>query len=191
MKSLIAINVSIIVANAFLTPLWGAFSHYLHGNVQTGGNAIGIFLIVVGICTWIAARIEQALHREEWFMVTTALLMSVCYAAYLFIDQPWQLYVIQAALGLCGAFQVPALYSLYNRYMAKSKATLHWGIWNGFYNIGMGVAALVSAFIAAHYGFHTVLIVLFVISLSSVILTLIAMPKMKAFAKHSLDNLPK
>ncbi|PIQ44236.1 MAG: hypothetical protein COW05_00470, partial [Gammaproteobacteria bacterium CG12_big_fil_rev_8_21_14_0_65_46_12] len=43
----------------------------------------------------------------------------------------------------------------------KNKTTTAWGIWNGFYNIALGLGALISAYLAHGFGFSGVFIALF------------------------------
>ncbi|MCD8499841.1 MAG: MFS transporter [Gammaproteobacteria bacterium] len=71
-----------------------------------------------------------------------------------FVSSPMQLYGVQICLGVAGAFQAPAMYSLYHQHMPKKNATFYWGIWTGFYNISIGTGAFISAFVVHRFGFY-------------------------------------
>jgi sugar phosphate permease len=177
MKILITINIFIILAAQFLIPLWGHFVQRIGGDVRTAGIAVCIFSIVTGLFTLLSGKIIHKTKNEEQVMIITSAIISICYLGYLFVNTPIELYIIQIILGLCGAFQCTSMYSLYNRYMPRTHSAYHWSIWNAFYFIGAGVAALSSAFIAHNFGFNWVFVVLFTISIIALILTIIAMPK--------------
>jgi len=183
MKSLIAINIYTIVCGSFLIPLWGDFVTKIHGDVRTAGVAICIFSIIIGVLTIITADIERRLKQDRLFMIISAVIFCIGYFGYFFVHSPWQLYTVQAVLGIAGAIQCPAIYALYHRYMPISKSMLHWGIWNGIYNMSVGVAALSSAFIAHHYGFTAVFSVLFTISVIGLSLSVLVMHRVKRFER--------
>jgi len=184
MKPLIAINVFIIVTSSFLMPLWAKFVMHIGGDLRTACIAICVFSIVIGIFTIIASRIEHSFRHYENFIAITSLLFTLTYCGYFFVSHPWQLYLIQVILGLCGAFQCPALFALYHFYMPKTHSGFHWGIWNGFYNISVGVGALMSAYIAYHFGFTAVFATLVGFSLVGNIYTIFAMHQMKNFRRQ-------
>jgi len=184
MIPLIIINVVVIIAGGFLTPLWAGFVEKIGGNIITAGNAICIFSIVIGLLTCVAAKIENDYHKDEFFLVFSQVFMAIGYLGYFWVHHPWQLYLVEIWLGLGGAIQAPALYSLYQQYMPKDKGTLNWGIWNGFYNIAMGIGALISAYIANYFGFTGVFFVLFLVALLGVILSIIVAKKMKQFTSQ-------
>ncbi len=177
MKSLILLNVIIIVAGNFITPLWAEFVHQIHGDITTAGNAIALFSIVIGVFTCIMGKVENQLKQNELFLVLSQLMFVVGYACFFFIQSPWQLYLAQIWLGLAGAIQSPALYSLYQRHMPAGQSTTAWGIWNGFFNIALGLGALVSAYIAKLSGCSGVFTGLTIIALIGLALSIgIAIP---------------
>ncbi len=178
---LIAINVTIIVAAEFLRPLWSSYALYIGGDVRTAGIAVSTFSIVIGLCIVFAGYMEHRLKNEENMMMITSALLSIIYLGYFFVHHAWQLYLLQACLGLACAFQSPAIFSLYHRYIPRLQSALYWGIWNGFYFISIGIASLISSFALHHFGFKTVFTILWLFSLASFLLCLFIMPKMKQY----------
>lgn len=177
-RALIAINIVIITASAFMMPLWAEFVKRVGGNLQTAGTAILTFSIVVGGFNIVAGKIESHFQRDTLFNTIGQIIMMFAYMGYFVVQQPWQLYLVQAILGLGGAFQAPALYALYHRYMPKNQETFFWGIWTGSYNISIGIGAFISAFITHHFGFNAVLSLLVAVAVFGLLLCLIVMKQL-------------
>jgi predicted MFS family arabinose efflux permease len=164
MLPLIIINVLIIVDAGFLMPLWSDFVRQIGGDLRTAGNAICIFSIIIGVFTCVAAKIENKIKRDEVFVVFAQGFMAIGYIGYFFVHHPWQLYLVQAWLGIGGAIQAPALYAMYHNYMPAEKSTSNWGIWTGFYNISIGIGSLISAYVTQATDFYTTFALMFVIA---------------------------
>jgi predicted MFS family arabinose efflux permease len=157
---LIIINFLIIVSAGFLMPVWGEFVKRIHGDIRTAGNAICLFSIVIGFLTWIAGKIENRFQKHELVMIISQAMFVLSYLGYFWVDSPQKLYLVQIALGISGAIQVPALYTLYEKYIPTLESTFYWALWAGSYNIAIGVGSLVSAYTVHHFGFNAMLTVL-------------------------------
>jgi predicted MFS family arabinose efflux permease len=153
-NALIAINVMIIASGGFMTPLWSNFVLKIGGDLQTAGIAVSIFSVVIGVFMCIAGWIEHRYQNDEWFMCFSQLIVFGSYTAYLFVQHPWQLYLVQVGLGIGGAFQTPVICAIYQRYFSQKESTLFWAIWNGFFNIALGAGALVSSLLVAHFNYQ-------------------------------------
>jgi len=164
LKLFILINFLIILSAGFMMPVWAEFVHKIHGDIRTAGNAICIFSIILGFFTWFTAKIENQMGHEELILVFSQALFSLSYLGYFWVTSPIQLYLVQVALGVSSAIQVPALFSLYERYIPKSESTFYWGVWAGAYNIAIGLGALISAYTVQHFGFTIMFEVLFSVS---------------------------
>jgi predicted MFS family arabinose efflux permease len=157
-NALIAINVMIIASGGFMTPLWSNFVLNIGGDLQTAGIAVSIFSVVIGVFMCIAGWIENRYQNDEWFMCFSQLIVFLSYSAYLWVQHPWQLYLVQVGLGIGGAFQTPVICAIYQRYFTQKESTLFWAIWNGFFNIALGAGALVSSLLVAHFNYRTMFI---------------------------------
>ncbi len=176
---LILINVIIIADGAFMTPLWSDFVLKIGGNIQTAGQAVLIFSMAIGIFTWIAGWIEHHYQNDEWFMCFSALWIFIAYLGYFFVHTPSQLYLVEIALGIGGAFQSPAICALYQRYFTQQQSSLFWAIWNGFYNIGMGIGAMLAAFLVAHFNYTLMFTVLSITAGLNLLINIFLMMKIK------------
>jgi MFS family permease len=173
---LISINFLIILAAGFMTPVWAQFVQQIGGDLRTAGNAVCIFSIILGMFTWFTAYIENNLKKDPLIIMLSQLMFAISYAGYFFIHTPNQLYLVQIALGICGAIQVPALFALYQRNIPSNQATFYWGLWNGFYNIAMGLGALISAYTVEKFGMRSMFHLLLSVAICCFIFTLLIFP---------------
>ncbi len=161
----IAINALIIVNAGFMMPLWSDFVKHIGGDIRTAGKAVLLFSIVIGGVTCIAGQIESRLNKDRFFMIASQAVMCVGYLGYFFVKNPFELYMVQVILGLGGAFQSPVLCSLYQRAIPQNKTSHYWGIWNGIYQIAIGIGALAGAYIVQHAGYVDMFASMFSLSL--------------------------
>jgi len=166
------VNFLVILSAGFMIPLWGEFVIHIGGDVRTAGKAVAIFSMAIGFFTFFAGKIESKFSQDAWFMVATQALRCLAYAGYFFVSSPMQLYCVQICLGIAGAFQAPAMYSLYHQHMPKKNSTFYWGIWTGFYNISIGTGAFISAFVVHRFGFYAMFATLFSVSLLGLLMAI-------------------
>ncbi len=188
---LIFINVIIIADGAFMTPLWSDFVLRIGGNIQTAGQAVLVFSVIIGFFMWIAGKIEHYYQNDEWFMCFSALIVFLSYLGYFFVHHPWQLYLVEMGLGIGGAFQTPVICAIYQRYFTQEKSSYFWAIWNGFYNIGIGIGAMLSAFIVAHYNYTLMFTILAATAFICFLLNIFLMMKIKNTGFFTLWRLRK
>ncbi len=165
LRGLILVNLLVIIAAGFMMPLWSNFVQHIGGDLRTAGNAIAIFSVVIGLVTCIAGHIESRLQKDALFLVLSQLVLCLGYLGYFFVAHPWQLYLVQVILGVGGAFQSPVLCALYHQHIPSHQSAHYWGIWNGFYQIAIGIGALFGAYVAHHFGFYWMFVGLEIVSL--------------------------
>lgn len=165
-SSYILINFLIIVSGGFMMPLWSDFVKHIGGDVRTAGKAVLLFSMVIGVMTCIAGNIESRLNKDRFFMVASQAVMCLGYFGYFFVKHPYQLYMVQIILGVGGAFQSPVLCSLYQKSIPQDKTSHYWGIWNGLYQVAMGIGAILGAYIVHHTGYTDMFVAMFSVSVA-------------------------
>ena len=75
-------------------------------------------------------------------------------------------------MGLAEAILLPASEAFYSDYLDKKHKASEWGSWEALYYIVTGIAAIAGGFIAYSYGFKILFIIMFIISLISIISSL-------------------
>ena len=77
---------------------------------------------------------------------------------YLFIEQPWHLFIIQFFFGLGSALTYPTWSAIFTRHIDRGKEGMEWGIYQTLSDLSGAIAAPIGGFIAALYGFSAVMI---------------------------------
>lgn len=161
----IVLNTVIILNGAFMTPLWSNFVMQIGGDLRTAGKAVLLFSMVLGVVTCIAGNIQSRFNKDHFFMIASQCVVCLGYAGYFFVKNAMDLYIVQIVLGLGCAFQSPVLCALYQRYIPTNETNHYWGIWNGFYQIAVGVGALLGAYLVHRFGYQAMFLAMLVISL--------------------------
>jgi MFS family permease len=99
------------------------------------------------------------------FTVGGTLIMSVAYFLFIFIDAPWQLYILQALLGLATAIAYPGWYGLFTRHADQNHRAFEWSLYHVGMFGGMAIGAAAGAFFVSHFGFHYLFLAISLITL--------------------------
>lgn len=188
---LIFINVLIIMASAFMMPLWSSFVTEIGGDLETAGLAICLFSMMVGLLMCLAGKIEHYYQNDEWFMWSSQLIVTLSYTGYLWVAHPWQLYLLQVALALGISFQTPVICAIYQRYFKQEQSALFWAVWNGFFYVATGLGALISATLVKHFNYKLMFFCLSILSTACLIITFYLMMHIKKVGFFELLSFPK
>ncbi|MBU0731756.1 MFS transporter [Patescibacteria group bacterium] len=183
LKVILGTNALVILAGALLTPIWAIYVEGIGGDILTAGFAYAIFLIVAGVVIVVFGKLEDKIKRKDLVVVVSYAIMGVGFFCYLLVKSPWQLFIVQAIIGLGEAIYIPALNALYDRFIEEKKAASQWGSWDGMIYIVAGVAAISGAVIADYLGFSMLFIAMGCFCLLSA-LGMLILPKNK-FQKWS------
>ncbi|PHQ78717.1 MAG: hypothetical protein COB66_08295, partial [Coxiella sp. (in: Bacteria)] len=107
-----------------------------------------------------------------------------------YVHHPYQLYIVQIVLGIGGAFQSPVLCSLYQRSIPAHKSSHYWGIWNGLYQMAIGVGALAGAYIVHHAGYKMMFEAMLSVSLACLVLVVFVMQRAPESKEVQVTNTP-
>ncbi|MFA6466985.1 MAG: MFS transporter [Patescibacteria group bacterium] len=177
--------IKILIISDFL--FWSAyqllgpfFAIFITDNIKNGGlEAVGIsaaiylifksvFEIPVGIYID-RSKVEKDDLYTAFF---GTLLMGFLYFAYIFIDSIWQLYLLQALMGIAAALSYPGWCSIFTRHIDKGKEGFEWSIYDILSGVGMAAAAALGGFMAQEFGFNFLFILVGIISIFSAFILL-------------------
>lgn len=170
LKILLMISWTFYFAIGLLGPIYAIFVEEIGGGLFVAGSSYAIFSIAMGVVTYIVAKWEDGVLRQENVIVAARGLTVLVFIGYFFIQTPLHLYIVQFFLGIVSALATPVFDSLYSKYLDTGKYASEWGLWEAGYAIVLGVSALLGGLITELYGFR----VLFVVMLSMGILSFIA-----------------
>lgn len=111
---------------------------------------------------------DHVKHKESLIVISYSLISLGC-LGYFFVYNQLSLLFVQIILGLATAFLSPAYDALYSHYVEKKEEASNWGLWESMGYIVGAIAAVVGGYVASLFGFKTLFLIMFVISLFGVI----------------------
>lgn len=111
-------------------------------------------------------------------MVLGYLLNAILTFAYLLVSNPFQLFLVQAGLGVAEAIGTPLWDTLYAKNLTEDHDSYAWGLSTGQSQVVSGVAFAIGGLLANFYSFDLLFIVMGVVQLiaAGVISTLLIKP---------------
>lgn len=172
-RFLIISDILIVGSAGMLGPIFALFiEDFIHGSSEAVvGTAAGIYLLTKSIFQIPIATIIDKVRGEKddyYFMLFFSVLMSLIPLCYLFIDQPWQLYLTQFFLGLFTAMTFPSFMAIFTRHIDKSKEGTEWGVYFTLTDLASAGLATMGGILASSLGFNVLIIVVVMISLFGV-----------------------
>lgn len=156
---------------------------YIQGGDEiVAGIAASIYLFTKSILQIPAASIIDKIRGEKddfWVMFVGSVIGATLPIAYLFVNTPIELYVIQFLLGAVIAFTFPSFMAIFTRHIDKSKEGREWGVYFTLTDFGSAVTASIGGAIAYTLGFPTLICISVIISLLGVSFIWFIRPKMR------------
>ena len=147
-------------AFGYFAPVFAIFivGQVAGGSAKVAGFAAAAYWIAKSSLQLPIARFLDKTDGERddfWALFFGYLFAGLAPIAYNFVTQPWHLYVIQAFLGICMAFAVPAWYSIFTRHVDKWRISFEWSLYSVF-SVGMATAGATAlgGYIADKIGFN-------------------------------------
>jgi len=165
LKKLLFSSSLFILAGGLFGPIYAVFVQNIGGDLLTAGTAYAIFSIVAGVLMFVISKWEDHVKHQEKLVVIGYGLACLGFLGYLFVKKPIDLFMVQIIFGISTAISSPAYDGLYSQHLDKGKFASQWGLWEGMDWVVTGIAALLGGFLASMYGFHSLFMLMFIISL--------------------------
>lgn len=123
----------------------------LSGGVEKLGIAFGIMTLVQAASTYIAGRFSDKLGRKP-FLIATCYVDAAILFLYTIIEGHYQLYALQAMLGISTGIGGTISTSLLGDLTVKEKRGAMVGRFNAFVSLASGIGVSVSGFAVKYYG---------------------------------------
>ncbi len=140
-------------------PVFAIFiTNRIHGGTAgVAGLAVSVYWIVKSIFQLPIARFLDRTDGERddyWAMTAGYFLTGFIPLAYLYVSEPWHLYLVNAAYGFIMAWVVPAWYSIFTRHVDKWRISFEWSL-ESVFAVGLATAgaSALGGYIVDHYGF--------------------------------------
>ena len=147
-------------AFALFGPVFAIFitSHIHNGTAGVAGLGVSVYWIVKSIFQLPIARFLDKTDGERddyWAMTAGYFLTGFVPLAYIYVSEPWHLYLVNAIFGLIMAWVVPAWYSIFTRHVDKWRISFEWSL-ESVFAVGLATAgaSALGGWIVDHYGFN-------------------------------------
>lgn len=167
----------LILAVGLFGPIYAVFVERIGGDLITAGSAYGLFSVITGIMIFFVSKWEDRVKQQEKLILIGFCLSAIGFLGYLFVRATWQLFLVQIILGIAVAIREPAYDSLYSESLDRGKFASEWGLWEAMYYILGAFAATAGGILAKFYGFKTLFIIMFVLSLIGTFVSLALIKK--------------
>ena len=168
-RFLIISDTVLVGAAALLGPIFALFieDFIQGGNEAVAGLAAGIYLFTKSILQIPIAHFIDRVRGEKddfWFMFIFTLLGAFLPLFYLFINTPFQLYIVEFFMGLFAAFTFPTYMAIFTRHIDKDKEGTEWGIYFTLTDLVGALFAAIGGYIAVISGFPALIVAIVIIS---------------------------
>jgi MFS family permease len=147
--------------------LWGGYymmnalvAIYLEQKIQMNS----IETIAVGFSIYLIARslaqipIAEMLDKhksfvdETWCIVLSCFLGGLCIISYIFITQPWHLYLIQFIFGIAVALNLPAWRKAMAKFIDKGYEAVEYSLYDIINSLFIAALTSIGGYIVQNYG---------------------------------------
>jgi MFS family permease len=148
------------LGEGMLGPLFAVFTQRIGGDILVISWAWAAYLIVTGLLTILVGKWSDRYYSKEKLMIVGYALNALFTFAYLLVNSPASLLLVQIGLGIASAFAVPTWEALYARHEDKKHDGLEWGLSGAAARIIPGIAILIGGFVVTYYSFTMLFIIM-------------------------------
>lgn len=168
LKFLVLADAWATFALGMLGPIYALFVEQIGGDLLDASWAYFTFTLTCGVVMYLLSFWENKVRHKERLILLSYVLVSLGCLGYYFVETQFGLLITQVILGISIAVLSPAYDSLYSHYVTKKREASDWGLWESMGYIVGAFAALTGGYIADSYGFRTLFLVMFIVSLLGV-----------------------
>jgi MFS family permease len=153
------------LAMGMIGPIYAIYVEEIGGDILDASWAYSTYMITAGVVMYMLSKWEDRAKHKEKFIVIGYALTSLGCLLYFFVFNQFTLLITQVVLGLSIAVLDPAFDAIYSHYVKAKEEASNWGIWESMSYIVTGFAAIFGGYIASSFGFKTLFLIMFIISL--------------------------
>lgn len=165
------------------------------GSAKVAGFATASYWITKSVIQLPIARFLDRTDGERddfWAMFFGYLGSALVPIGYIFVSEPWHLYLLQAFLGLSMAWAVPAWYGIFTRHVDKWEVSFEWSL-ESVFAVGAATAgaAALGGYLADRFGFEIVFVLASALAVFATFLLLLIKDKMLAKPRREVHVWPE
>jgi MFS family permease len=175
-KILIGASIFFNFSAGLFGPIYAIFVERIGGDIMTASSAWAIYSVIIGILILFFGKWEDRLNKRKMVILGYSL-SAIGTAGYIFVQQPFHLFVVQAILGISAAINNPAWNAIFSTSLDKHRESSEWAYWEGAVRIDAGIAAVVCGTIATIFGFRVLFILMAATSAVSALISTLFLRK--------------
>jgi MFS family permease len=147
------------IGAGLLGPLFAVFAQQVGGDVLSITWVWGVYMLSMGFFVVVIGKVTDRIRNKARLVLAGYILNALCTFAYLWVDSPSDLFVVQLGLGLAIALSAPGWNALYDRYSGDGRRDgWVWGLSSGYEKMATGVGVIAGGYIVAATSFKTLFI---------------------------------
>ncbi|NCI46094.1 MFS transporter [Sediminibacterium soli] len=139
-------------------PLFAVFAEKVGGDILDITWAWATYLVITGMVYIVVGRLINNKPYQAKVMVAGYAMNAALTFCYLFVGSPWQLFMVQAGLGIAEAIGTPAWDALYARNLDEEMDAYAWGLSAGQSQIVTGLAFAAGGLITHFISFEALFV---------------------------------
>lgn len=169
-KVLITSDFFMLSAAGIVSPIFAIFitENVQGGNIALVGYVSTVYLLVKAFFQLIFGRWIDKKESEKYdfaLLIVGSIITSLVPLGYIFSKLPWHIYVIEALNGLGFAMTLPSWYAIFTRHIDRGQEGFQWSLETMLVALGGAIAASAGGYLAEHYGFKLIFILMSVLSM--------------------------
>jgi len=187
-RSLLVSSALWYLGESMLGPFFAVFAQKIGGSILDISGAWTVYLIVTGILVIIVGKISDTLISKERLLIAGYFLNCIFTFAYIFIKSPFELFIVQAGLGVSAALATPTWSALFARHESKKNDGFDWGLAGGSTYLVNAVAVFTGGIIINYFSFN---VLFFTMGVVQVVSAIYVAWKFRAPQKSSVKKVAK
>lgn len=170
----------------FIEPIFSVFivEKIVGATLLTVGIAAAIYWILKSLLEIpISNLLDKIQGEKDDFLALILGLIIASFSAFAFswVNQIWELYVVQIFHAIAFALYLPSWSAIFSRHLDRERVSFDWSLDSTATGISAGITGLLSGLIAEQFGFTTIFVWAGFLSMASAIVLIffskITMPK--------------
>ena len=180
---------TLVVTDFFVNAAFGSFGpvfaifitgQIAGGSASVAGYAAASYWIIKSLVQLPIARFLDRADGEKshfWAMFLGFFFSSFVPIAYLFVETPFHLYVLEGIHGFIMAWAVPAWYAIFTRHVDKWRISFEWSL-ESVFSVGLATAgaSALGGYVFDHFGYQVLFLSAGIVSMIASLLILTLAP---------------
>ncbi|PIR41420.1 MAG: hypothetical protein COV31_00925 [Candidatus Yanofskybacteria bacterium CG10_big_fil_rev_8_21_14_0_10_46_23] len=180
-RNLIWSDIALWFAIGLLAPIFAIFvtENISGGSLRTVGLAASFYWIARSIITLPIGRWMDRVGELGEFkvMLLGSYLIPLTQFCYIFVSQPWHIYLLGFIHGASAAMAVPGWRILFTNHLDRGSTGYEWSVEDVGVGIAIAISSYVGAFVVEKFGFDILFIILGVVGVLGVSIFILPLRK--------------